>query len=82
VNADYALVAEDLVKLGFVPPDLVDPEKTASVVPQLSRVFGELMQGGGARKVNFQQVFSFIIINSKRKLFSIHFQGNDLCGYC
>lgn len=56
VNADYALVAEDLVKLGFVPPELVDPEKTASVVPQLGRVLGELVQGGGARKINFQQI--------------------------
>ena len=62
MNADYALVAEDLVKLGFVPPDLVDPAKTVSVVPQLSRVLGELVQGGGARKVNFQQVFSLIVV--------------------
>lgn len=61
VNADYALVAEDLVKLGFVPPELVDPEKTASVVPQLGRVLGELVQGGGARKINFQQVSSHIM---------------------
>lgn len=58
VNSDYARVAEDLVRLGFVPPEFVDPEKTASVVPQLSRVLGQLTQGGGARKVNVQQVCS------------------------
>lgn len=58
VNSDYARVAEDLVRLGFVPPEFVDPEKTASVVPQLSRVLGQLVQGGGARKVNIQQVFN------------------------
>ena len=56
VNSDYARVAEDLVRLGFVPPEFVDPEKTAAVVPQLSRVLGQLTQGGGARKVNVQQV--------------------------
>jgi aarF domain-containing kinase len=53
VNSDYARVAEDLVRLGFVPPEFVDPEKTAAVVPQLSRVLGQLTQG---RKVNVQQV--------------------------
>ena len=58
VNSDYARVAEDLVRLGFVPPEFVDPEKTAAVVPQLSRVLGQLVQGGGARKVNIQQVFN------------------------
>lgn len=46
------------MRLGFVPPEFVDPEKTASVVPQLSRVLGQLVQGGGARKVNIQQVFN------------------------
>lgn len=56
VNADYGKVADDLVRLGFVPPELVDPVKTAEVVPQLSRVFAQLTQGGGTRKVNVQQV--------------------------
>ena len=56
VNNDYARVAEDLVVLGFVPPELVDPEKTAAVVPQLSKVLGQLVQGGGARNVNVAQV--------------------------
>lgn len=56
VNSDYEKVADDLVRLGFVPPELVDPVKTAEAVPQLSRVFSQLTQGGGARKVNVQQV--------------------------
>jgi len=34
----------------------VDPEKTAAVVPQLSRVLGQLTQGGGAKKINVAQV--------------------------
>jgi aarF domain-containing kinase len=59
VNRDYANVARDLVKLGFVPPDLEDPAKTAAVVPQLTNVLGQLVQGGGARKINVQQVGSF-----------------------
>lgn len=55
-NSDYEKVADDLVRLGFVPPELVDPVKTAEVVPQLSSIFAQLTQGGGARKVNVQQV--------------------------
>lgn len=55
-NSDYGKVADDLVRLGFVPPELVDPVKTAEVVPQISRILGQLRQGGGARKINVQQV--------------------------
>ncbi|KAH7278617.1 hypothetical protein KP509_38G049100 [Ceratopteris richardii] len=71
VNNDYGLVAEDLVNLGFVPPELVDPEKTVAVVPQLSRVLGQLTQGGGARKVNFQQVIEDLSDMSKDYVFVI-----------
>ena len=60
VNNDFARVAEDLVALGFVPEELVDPEKTAAVVPQLSRVLGQLVQGGGARNVNIAQVCHYL----------------------
>ncbi len=56
VNSDYPRVAEDLVRLGFVPPELADPQKTAAVAPQLGRIMGQLIQGGGARKINVQQV--------------------------
>ncbi|CAM6091149.1 unnamed protein product [Calypogeia fissa] len=69
VNSDYAKVAEDLVKLGFVPPDMEDPEKTASVVPQLTRVLGQLVQGGGARKINIQQVTDDLANMSKDYVF-------------
>jgi aarF domain-containing kinase len=53
VNSDYARVAEDLVRLGFVPPEFVDPEKTAAVVPQLSRVLGQLTQQVLFRSLSF-----------------------------
>lgn len=56
MNSDYPRVADDLVRLGFVPEDRADPEKTAAVVPQLTRVMGQLIQGGGVRKINVQQV--------------------------
>ncbi|GJP34432.1 hypothetical protein CLOM_g18875 [Closterium sp. NIES-68] len=56
LSADYERVAQDLVVLGFVPPDLVDEEKTRSVVPQLARVMSQITQGGGARNINFGQV--------------------------
>eukprot|EP00850_Spirogloea_muscicola_P000970 SM000003S11215 [mRNA] locus=s3:1611199:1615417:+ [translate_table: standard] len=56
VNSDFARVAEDLVILGFVPPELVDPNKTAAVVPALSKVLGQLIQGGGAKNVNIAQI--------------------------
>jgi hypothetical protein len=56
MNSDYPRVADDLVRLGFVPEDRADPEKTAAVVPQLTRVMSQLIQGGGVRKINVQQV--------------------------
>ena len=56
LNSDYPRVADDLVRLGFVPEDRADPEKTAAAVPQLTRVMGQLIQGGGVRKINVQQV--------------------------
>jgi len=40
VNSDYARVAEDVVRLGFVPPELADPRKTATIAPQLGRIMG------------------------------------------
>lgn len=71
VNSDYARVAEDLVRLGFVPPEFVDPEKTKAVVPQLSRVLGQLTRGGGARKVNIQQITDDLANMSKDYVFVI-----------
>ena len=56
MNSDYPRVADDLVRLGFVPEDRADPEKTAAVVPQLTRVMSQLIQGGGVQKINVQQV--------------------------
>ncbi|BBN18853.1 aarF domain-containing kinase [Marchantia polymorpha subsp. ruderalis] len=69
VNSDYARVAEDLVRLGFVPPDMEDPAKTAAVVPQLSKVLGQLVQGGGARKINIQEVTDDLVKMSKEYVF-------------
>lgn len=56
MNSDYPRVADDLVRLGFVPEDRADPEKTAAAVPQLTRVMTQLIQGGGVRNINVQQV--------------------------
>lgn len=56
VYSDYERVAEDLVRLGFVPAELADPEKTAAVVPQLTKVLSQLVQGGGVTKINIQEV--------------------------
>ncbi|GAQ81957.1 Putative protein kinase superfamily protein [Klebsormidium nitens] len=56
VNNDYEAVAGDLVHLGFVPPEMDDPESVASIVEPLSKVLGELVKGGGAAKLNINQV--------------------------
>ncbi len=40
VNSDYARVAEDVVRLGFVLHELADPRKTATIAPQLGRIMG------------------------------------------
>ncbi|CAK9871622.1 unnamed protein product [Sphagnum jensenii] len=71
VNSDYPRVAEDLVRLGFVPPELADPQKTAAVAPQLGRIMGQLIQGGGARKINVQQLTEDLVNISKDYVFVI-----------
>jgi aarF domain-containing kinase len=71
VNSDYPRVAEDLVRLGFVPPELADPRKTAAVAPQLGRIMGQLIQGGGARKINVQQLTEDLVNISKDYVFVI-----------
>jgi tyrosine-protein phosphatase YwqE len=55
VNNDFEAVAKDLFVLGFIPEGS-DPEKTSAVVEPLSRVLGQLVQGGGAKYVNLAQV--------------------------
>ncbi|KAJ7548841.1 hypothetical protein O6H91_07G029700 [Diphasiastrum complanatum] len=71
INSDYAEVAEDLVRLGFVPAELVDPVKTAAIIPQVSQVLGQLVQGGGARKINMEQVTDGLTKMSKDYVFVI-----------
>jgi aarF domain-containing kinase len=56
VNNDFEAVAGDLVALGFVPPGMDDAESIASVVEPLSKVLGQLVKGGGAAKLNINQV--------------------------
>ncbi|KAL3677092.1 hypothetical protein R1sor_027040 [Riccia sorocarpa] len=69
VYSDYERVAEDLVRLGFVPPELEDPQKTAAIVPQLSKVLGQLVQGGGAKKINIQEVTDDLVAMTKEFVF-------------
>lgn len=56
VNADYDKVADDLIKLGFISPEMADEEKMATFVPQLSRVLSQLVQGGGIQRIDIQQI--------------------------
>ncbi|EFJ15382.1 hypothetical protein SELMODRAFT_118439 [Selaginella moellendorffii] len=63
-NSDYVGVAEDLVKLGFLP-DQTDPRMTTTIVPEVTRIFTELLRGGGARKVNMQEISNGIAKISK-----------------
>ncbi|KAG0591725.1 hypothetical protein KC19_1G196600 [Ceratodon purpureus] len=71
MNSDYPRVADDLVRLGFVPEDRADPEKTAAAVPQLTRVMSQLIQGGGVRNINVQQMTDDIAKISKDYIFVI-----------
>nr|PNR54038.1 hypothetical protein PHYPA_007714 [Physcomitrium patens] len=71
MNSDYPRVADDLVRLGFVPEDKADPAKTAAAVPQLTRVMSQLLQGGGIRKINVQQMTEDITKVAKDYIFVI-----------
>ncbi|CEM00531.1 unnamed protein product [Vitrella brassicaformis CCMP3155] len=54
---DYDKALNDLITLGFIPPEIgADPEKRAIVVPLLSNVLGQLANGGGASGINVESV--------------------------
>lgn len=54
---DWPSVAEDLVKLGFIPEDAPDP-RTSGLAEPLGRVLEQLVVGGGAAKVNVDGVLA------------------------
>ncbi|GBG66463.1 hypothetical protein CBR_g61506 [Chara braunii] len=71
LNSDYEKVAEDLVRLGFIPDRIDDPEEAAKIAPALSRVFGQLVQGGGFANVNVAKLTSDLAKMSEDYVFVI-----------
>ena len=54
---DFDATLTDLVRLGFIPQDVdADPERRAIVAPLLGSVLSELQKGGGAQRINIEQV--------------------------
>ncbi|KAI5067323.1 hypothetical protein GOP47_0017851 [Adiantum capillus-veneris] len=58
MNSDYEKVADDLIKLGFLPPHLVHDELATKILPQLSRVLSQLVKGGGLQQMDIQQIIA------------------------
>lgn len=54
-TGDYESVADDLVKLGFVPPWAPSPRESGLADP-LGRILSQLAAGGGAAKINVDSV--------------------------
>jgi aarF domain-containing kinase len=55
--SDWPAVAEDLVKLGFIPADAPSP-RTSGLAEPLGRILEQLVAGGGAAKVNIEGVLA------------------------
>ncbi|CEM39186.1 unnamed protein product [Vitrella brassicaformis CCMP3155] len=51
-NKNYPAVVEDSVQLDFLPQDV----DRSFIVPITARILNEALQGGGAKKVNFQSL--------------------------
>lgn len=56
VSRNYESVPRDLVKLGFIPEGKEKQTEDEGVVGTLSSVFRQLAAGGGAKKLNVEQV--------------------------
>ncbi|KAF3789536.1 Uncharacterized protein EJ110_NYTH17988 [Nymphaea thermarum] len=54
IHRDYAAIIKDFVKLGFIP----DGVNLEPILPVLTKVFDQALEGGGARNINFQELAS------------------------
>ena len=52
VHRDYEAIVEDFVTLDFIPPGT----DLKPILPVLSRVFDQALEGGGAKNINFQDL--------------------------
>lgn len=52
VHRDYESIVEDFVTLDFIPPGT----DLKPILPVLSRVFDQALEGGGAKNINFQDL--------------------------
>mmetsp|Transcript_4229 Transcript_4229/g.8564 ORF Transcript_4229/g.8564 Transcript_4229/m.8564 type:complete len:857 (+) Transcript_4229:169-2739(+) len=59
-SGDYAEVPQDLVKLGFVPPQMVEKMKEANIVETLADIYGTWSLGGGANRIDVNSVVNDI----------------------
>eukprot|EP00898_Chlorokybus_atmophyticus_P000394 jgi/Chlat1/1355/Chrsp119S01778 len=56
LNSDFDKVPYDLMKLGFIPNDKINPEEAAEVAPILGAVIGQFMRGGGAASIDVDAI--------------------------
>ena len=52
IHRDYEAIVEDFVTLDFIPEGV----DLKPILPPLSRVFDQALEGGGAKNINFQEV--------------------------
>ena len=52
IHRDYDAIVEDFVTLDFIP----EGTDLKPILPPLSRVFDQALEGGGAKNINFQEV--------------------------
>eukprot|EP00963_Diacronema_lutheri_P010330 scaffold1019_cov338-Pavlova_lutheri.AAC.7 len=73
VSGNYESVPRDLVKLGFIPEGKEKQTEDEGVVGTLSNVFRQLAAGGGAKKLNVEQVASEMrgLVDSYGNIFRI-----------
>ncbi|KAL6782132.1 AKC3 [Auxenochlorella protothecoides x Auxenochlorella symbiontica] len=50
IHRDYEAIVQDFVTLGFIPPGT----NLSPILPVLSKVFDQALEGGGAKNINFQ----------------------------
>ena len=52
IHRDYEAIVQDFVTLEFIPPGT----NLSPILPVLSKVFDQALEGGGAKAINFQDL--------------------------
>ncbi|KAH7332390.1 hypothetical protein KP509_20G085000 [Ceratopteris richardii] len=61
VNSDYENVADDLIELGFLPPDSMSTELMAEILPKIGATLSRLVKSGSRDPMDIEQIIGELV---------------------